>query len=84
MVSGATRVTDAMFFAAANTLAGMVTEADLRLGRVFPPQTRMREVAVAVATAVAGVAWDAGLAKKPRPADLRAAIASAMYQPAYA
>ena len=83
MVSGATRVTDAMFFAAANTLAGMVTEADLRLGRVFPPQTRMREVAVAVATAVAGVAWDAGLTKKPRSADLRAAIASAMYQPAY-
>ena len=84
MVSGATRVTDAMFFAAANTLAGMVTEADLRLGRVFPPQTRMREVAVAVATAVAGVAWDAGLTKKPRPPDLRAAIASAMYQPTYA
>ena len=84
MVSGATRVTDAMFFAAANTLAGMVTEADLQVGRVFPPQTRMREVAVAVATAVAGVAWDAGLTKKPRPADLRAAIASAMYQPAYA
>ena len=84
MVSGATRVTDAMFFAAANTLADMVTEADLQVGRVFPPQTRMREVAVAVATAVAGVAWDAGLAKKPRPADLRAAIASAMYQPAYA
>jgi len=83
MVSGATRVTDAMFFAAANTLAGMVTEADLQLGRVFPPQTRMREVAVAVATAVAGVAWDAGLTKKPRSADLRAAIASAMYQPAY-
>ena len=83
MVSGATRVTDAMFFAAANTLAGMVTEADLQVGRVFPPQTRMREVAVAVATAVAGVAWDAGLTKKPRPADLRAAIASAMYQPAY-
>ena len=84
MVSGATRVTDAMFFAAANTLAGMVTEADLQLGRVFPPQTRMREVAVAVATAVAGVAWDAGLTKKPRPTDLRAAIASAMYQPTYA
>ena len=84
MVSGATRVTDAMFFAAANTLAGMVTEADLQVGRVFPPQTRMREVAVAVATAVAGVAWDAGLTKKPRPADLCAAIASAMYQPAYA
>ena len=84
MVSGATRVTDAMFFAAANTLAGMVTEADLQVGRVFPPQTRMREVAVEVATAVAGVAWDAGLTKKPQPADLRAAIASAMYQPAYA
>ena len=84
LVSGATRVTDAMFFAAANALAGEVADADLQLDRVFPLQTKMREVAVAVATAVAGVAFDSGLAKKARPADPSAAIASAMYRPAYA
>jgi malate dehydrogenase (oxaloacetate-decarboxylating)(NADP+) len=84
LVSGATRVTDAMFFAAATALASAVTEQDLQLGRVFPLQTRMREVAAAVATAVAGVAFGEGLARSARPADLRAAIANAMYRPAYA
>jgi len=84
LVSGTTRVTDAMFFAAAEALAGMVSDADLQVDRVFPLQTKMRDVALAVANAVAGVAFDAGLATKPKPTDLRAAIASAMYRPAYA
>jgi len=84
MASGATRVTDAMFFAAATALAGEVTEEDLAAGRIFPAQARMRDVAHAVAVAVANVAFDQGLATKPKPEDLPAAIAQAMYRPAYA
>ena len=56
LVSGASRVTDAMFLAAAQALADQVTEEDLQVGRIFPPQVRMREVAIAVAAAVAQVA----------------------------
>jgi malate dehydrogenase (oxaloacetate-decarboxylating)(NADP+) len=83
MVSGATRVTDAMYLAAAEALAAQVTEEDLDFGRIFPLQSRMREVAGAVATAVARVAYADGLATRPRPDDLPAAVARAMYVPEY-
>lgn len=84
LAAGATRVRDSMFFAAARALAGAVTAEDLAAGRVFPPQSRMREVAAAVGAAVAGVAFDEGVATRPRPADLAGAIRAAMYVPDYA
>ena len=83
IVSGATRVTDDMFFAAAAALADQVTEADLAVGRIFPHQSRMREVAAAVAVAVADVAGKQDLATRPLPADLAKAVIEAMYRPAY-
>ena len=60
-----------------------MTDADLEQGRISPPAARMRDVARAVATAVAGAAYERGLATKPRPADLAAAVAGAMYTPEY-
>lgn len=84
IVSGATRVTDGMFLAAATALASQVSEDDLASGRFFPPQARMRDVAQAVAQAVATVAFEQGLATKPVPENLSAAVRQTMYQPAYA
>ena len=84
LVCGAARVTDAMFLAAAQALADQVTDDDLRQGRIFPPQKRMRDVAVAVATAVVQVAMDSGLASRPGLEDPRAAVLGAMYRPEYA
>ncbi|HXV08800.1 MAG TPA: NAD-dependent malic enzyme [Burkholderiales bacterium] len=84
LAAGATRVTDAMFLAAADALAGQVSADDLDAGRVFPPAARMREVAAAVATAVARVAHDRGLATRPQPPDLGAAIRESMYRADYA
>lgn len=84
LVSGAKRVTDTMFAAAATSLASQVTESDLAVGRIFPLQTRMRDVARAVASAVARVAFDEGLATQPEPDDLPATVGQAMYRPAYA
>ncbi len=83
LVSGAARVSDAMFFAAAQALAARVTECELASGRIFPCQSRLREVAVAVAESVAEVAFAQGLARHDRPADLAAAIRATMYAPDY-
>ncbi len=83
LASGATRVSDAMFFAAADALAAQVSDADLASGRIFPGQDRLREVAIAVAVAVAEVAWRDGLARLPRPADPELEILASMYRPNY-
>lgn len=84
LMSGSKRASDEMFFAAAQALAAQVSDADLRQGRIFPVAARMREVAAAVAAAVAGIAYEQGHAGRPRPADLRAEAARVMYQPRYA
>jgi len=83
LVSGARRVSDEMFFAAAQALAGQVSQGDLERGCIFPGAARMREVAAAVAAEVARVAHDQGQATRPRPSDLRLETARAMYQPVY-
>jgi malate dehydrogenase (oxaloacetate-decarboxylating)(NADP+) len=79
----AKRVTDEMFLVAARTLARQVSYADLQQGSVYPPLHKIREVSAAVATAVAGVAYQRGLARAPRPDDLAAYIRSIMYYPEY-
>jgi len=84
MMSGSKRATDEMFFAAAQALAAQASEADLQQGRIFPVASRMREVAAAVAAAVAETAWNQGHATNPRPADPRAEAARVMYEPRYA
>ena len=83
MASWATRVTDEMFLTAARVVAQEVSETDLRIGRIYPPLPRIREVSVAIAVAVAEVAYKRGLAARPKPADLNDYIESLMYQPEY-
>lgn len=83
LASGASRVTDSMFFAAAKALAGLVSETDLASGRIFPAPQQMREVAATVATRVAEVAYQEGLAAGLPPPDLSAAIRALMYEPDY-
>jgi malate dehydrogenase (oxaloacetate-decarboxylating)(NADP+) len=83
VTSRARRVTDPMFLVAARTLASEVAEDDLSQGRVYPPLARIRAISAAIAAAVAGVAYDAGLAAEPHPGDLRAFIEAQMYDPEY-
>ncbi|MDX9833926.1 MAG: NAD-dependent malic enzyme [Desulfobulbus sp.] len=83
MASGATRVPDEMFLVAARVVASEVSEADLNEGRLYPPLPRIREVSLAVAVAVAEVAYRLGLAGQPRPDDLRAHITALTYEPVY-
>jgi malate dehydrogenase (oxaloacetate-decarboxylating)(NADP+) len=83
LVSQARLVNDEMFFEAAKTLAGQVTDKDIELGRVYPALTQIREVSANIAVAVAEVAWRRDLARIPRPEDVREYVKSQMYEPVY-
>jgi len=83
IVARAKRVTDAMFHAAARTLATGVSQASLDSGLLFPRLRDIRQVSAAIAEAVAEVAWAEGLARAPRPADVRSEIRRHMYDAAY-
>jgi malate dehydrogenase (oxaloacetate-decarboxylating)(NADP+) len=83
IVSEASECTDEMFFVAARTLANMVGEDDLRQGRIYPSFSRIREVSAQIAEAVAGVAFERGLAGVERPEDLEAVIRREMFKPEY-
>lgn len=83
LVSGARRVTDAMFRAAAHTLTGAVGRDALDRGLLYPPLGEIRVVSAAIAQAVAVVAYEEGLARNPHPPDLGAAVAREMYDAVY-
>jgi malate dehydrogenase (oxaloacetate-decarboxylating)(NADP+) len=83
IVSGASRVTDEMFMAAAHTLAEQVGEDDLQQGSLYPPLKNIRDVSAHIAAAVAAVAYRRELARGPKPADLLASAMSQMYEPRY-
>ena len=72
-----------MFFSAAKTLAAQVSEADLALGRIYPPLSRIRDASIAIATSVAAIAYERGLAQRHPPRDLEADIRNGMFQPDY-
>jgi malate dehydrogenase (oxaloacetate-decarboxylating)(NADP+) len=53
--TGARRVTDDMFIAAAHAVAGCVTQDDLEVGLIYPPQARILETELLEAVRVADV-----------------------------
>jgi len=82
--TGARRVTESMFIAAARTLASLIRENELAEGRVYPSLKRIHEVSLAIAIAVAEEVFAQKLNSQPRPADLPAYIKSQMFKPEYA
>jgi malate dehydrogenase (oxaloacetate-decarboxylating)(NADP+) len=83
VASGARRVTDEMFLAAARTLARQTSKTDLAQGSLYPPLARIREVSAQIAAAVAEVAYAGKLTTRRRPANVVAHIRSQMYDPRY-
>jgi malate dehydrogenase (oxaloacetate-decarboxylating)(NADP+) len=83
VVTRATQATDAMFMAAARTLAATVSETDLAQGSLYPPLSAVRHVSAQIGAAVAEVAFANGLARIERPSDLLALVEGAMYDPQY-
>jgi len=83
VVAGARLVTDAMFAAAADTLARQVTDDDLARGSLFPPLGELRRISKEIAIAVGLAAAEAGLAEPVDEPTLRARIGAAMWEPRY-
>ena len=83
-VSAATRVTEAMFLAAARALTDSVDEASLEAGTLFPPLSEIRSVSVRIAQSVCEVAVREGLTEEwfegSHPTD---AFVGALYDPRY-
>lgn len=80
--SGARRVSDAMFMAAADALAGSV-DAKAPGDSLLPPLTEIRTVSRKIATAVGLAALADGLAQVATPEALDAAIEATMWHPVY-
>ena len=83
IASEASRVTDEMFAAAAKVLNEQVLEEDFILGRIYPSLSRIREVSVNIALAVAKIVFARGLTAMPKPVDLLGLIKSRMFDPTY-
>ena len=50
IVAGIHHISDAVFLSSAEALANMVTEDDLKVGRMYPPLTHLRYVCIIVST----------------------------------
>ena len=81
--SGANRVTDAMFMAAATALAEHADPAAATGSSILPALDGIRDVSRAIAIAVATQAQADGHAPASSPGDLEAAIDATMWTPEY-
>jgi malate dehydrogenase (oxaloacetate-decarboxylating)(NADP+) len=79
----ATRVTEEMFIVAAKAVAEQVTDEDLSVGLIYPPQSRILEASLHVAERVASYIFDKGLARVPRSDDIGELIRDRAYRPVY-
>ncbi len=79
----ATRVTEAMFIVAARAVAEQVTDENLAVGLIYPPQGKIFESSLHVAARVAEYIFDKNLARVPRPKDIGAHIRETAYRPTY-
>jgi malate dehydrogenase (oxaloacetate-decarboxylating) len=79
----AREVTDAMFLAAAETLAHHVSDVRLERGALYPSVTELRAVSRSIAIRVASIALDAGLSPLAAGTDVEALVDAAMWWPAY-
>ena len=77
----AKRVTDEMFVVAARAVADQLTQAELNMGLLYPPETEVLATEIAVAERVAALVFARGLAGVARPDDLHRFIQARLYHP---
>jgi malic enzyme len=83
LVAEAREVTDGMCLAAAECLAGLVSDADLAAGALYPPIRDLRHVAGCIAEAVVRAARDEGVGRQLEDAAIPHAVAAARWEPRY-
>jgi malate dehydrogenase (oxaloacetate-decarboxylating) len=83
IASGADRVTDAMFSAAARVLSGFSPALEDPDGPLFPPLEMVREISYRVALAVGAEAVRGGLAQNISMETLEQAVTDNMWTPSY-
>jgi malic enzyme len=83
LISSASRVTDSMFASAAEQLAAEVGAGQLAKGSLFPRVCEIRRVSARIAEAVVRTAREEGVGRPIPDAEIRAAVAEAIWEPAY-
>jgi len=79
----ATRVTEEMFIVAAKAVAEQVTDQNLSVGLIYPPQDRILQASLHVAERLAAYIFDHGFARLPKPNDIGSLIRARVYRPVY-
>src|SRR5262249_35450071 len=79
----ATRVTEDMFIVAAQAVAEQVTEENLSMGVIHPPQSRILAASLHLAERTATPIFATGLAGVKRPDDVGALVRGRAYRPVY-
>lgn len=77
------RITPGLILESARALADQVEAGDLERGLLYPPQDRIREVAIALASRLAGFIFDNRLSSLPRPSDIPGWIRTFLYRTEY-
>ena len=83
LATEATRVTEEMFIIAAKAVSEQVTEADLGMGLIYPPQSNILEASLHTAGRIAAYIFDQDLARVPRPDDIDEHVRARAYRPVY-
>jgi malate dehydrogenase (oxaloacetate-decarboxylating)(NADP+) len=79
----ATRVTDEMFIVAARAVAEQVTDEDLAVGLIYPPQSRILETSLHVAERIANCVFEQALAGVPPSDNIGTLVRARAYRPTY-
>jgi malate dehydrogenase (oxaloacetate-decarboxylating)(NADP+) len=72
---------DVLFLTAARTLAKLVRADDLEHGTIYPPLRDIRKISLAIAVSIATNAYEMGIGRRRRPANIRRSVEAMMYRP---
>jgi len=83
LATQSTRVTEQMFIVAAKAVAEQVTQENIDVGLIYPPQSKILDASLHTAAKIAEYIFDNGLARVDRPKDIEAHVRAMAYKPVY-